>query len=525
MNNDKRKSTGGGSSSLSNRSLRSDESGLSNSLSSGLSSGFSSGTSSGTSRGSDSLSNRNLTIGESGHNSGGTAESKKSVFENCEIDVIDDEDLADVDDDISLGKSVESEEYIDNPIVEDVMRSADERLTEKTTFSIKKVAVYVVGVAIILSVIIGASLHAGKNYDENERIENIIEDRTSAFEFDDRDEYVGSIADKTADETADETAETEMTDAESSKNEKRLWDNEIPLENESLFPLPIKNYLVDPRFKTFDANNETPFFWQVPFVGGIFQSYMTACSKMVLASNHKVTDDDTMKIHMVKDHSYVNADLSTPEGIENAADQGLIEKDFADVIVSNHLHFTTNTLLDAKHKGRLFTALRHPVDRAITEYHYIVSTTNDAYVKNLSLKDFVSSKSMDKNWVTRFLVNKRQGPLIQEDLQLAKEILRRRCLVGLHEQIELSIIIFEQYFGWSAKELRISERFHDSCKREIMLLEESRARDVYAHVGDIDNAVYKKIVELNMFDMELYWYAYDLFEDQQLWFKSNAPGI
>lgn len=249
---------------------------------------------------------------------------------------------------------------------------------------------------------------------------------------------------------------------------------------------------------------------------------MTACSKKVLASNHRLDGDDAMKIHLENDHSYVNVDLSTRQGIENAADQGLIESGLADVIVSNHLHFTTSTLFDSRHKGRLFTALRHPVDRAITEYHYVVSTSKDFYVKTMSLKEFVSSELTDKNWVTRFLINKRQVPLVQEDLQLAKEILRRRCLVGLHEKIELSINLFEQYFGWTAIKLRTSENFHDSCKHEIMMLEESRARDIYAHVKDIDAAVYEKIVKLNDFDMELYWYAHDLFEDQQSWFGSNS---
>jgi len=231
-----------------------------------------SGHSSSSSGGSGSLSNRNLNLSGSGHSSSGSRERKNSIYENTEVDVIDDEDLADVDDDISLGNSVESgtgvvrvriggkeEEYIDDPIVEDIMGSADERLTKKTTFPAMRVAVCVIGVTLLLSIIIGASLNV-KKIVEKKRIEGIIEDRTSAFEFDDRDEYVESIV--------DETAEVETIDAEWGENDTTFWENEIPLGNEDMFPLAIENYLADPRLQHFDSRYETPLFFSGAFCRG-----------------------------------------------------------------------------------------------------------------------------------------------------------------------------------------------------------------------------------------------------------------
>ncbi len=40
-----------------------------------------------------------------------------------------------------------------------------------------------------------------------------------------------------------------------------------------------------------------------------------------------------------------------------------------------------------------------------------------------------------------------EGPLTGKDLVGAKEVLRRKCLVGMLEQMEESVDQFQQYFG------------------------------------------------------------------------------
>jgi len=492
------------------------------------------------------------------------------------IDLIYDEDLANVNNNIFLGNAGESDEglstgplgskmpsdsqatipqgYIDDAIVQDVINSTDERLHKKKK-SMKKVVVGIIGASAILAIIIGSSPLVGEESFKKERVKEIINDRSTAFHFDDRDEYVKPTVSETTEAgridlgaTEANTNEAEMTtgtgmttgtsgileteipiavkiETGTTIERSSILETEILLESEAVFPSAIENFLVDTRLK-FDNKHETPLFWQVPFAGGPFQNSMTACSKKVLASNHRETDDNTLKIHNVGASPYVNVDLSTTEGIENAAMQGLAESGLADVIVSNHVHFTTGHIFDAGHKGRLFTALRHPVDRCIAEYHYVMATTNDPNVQSLSLLEFASSPHMDKDWMTRFLINKRQVGLVQEDLQLAKEILRRRCLVGLHERIKLSIKLFEQYFGWTVKGKSITKA-HKKCLQTVISRENNRAMDVYHDVGDVKkgSAAYNKIAKLNKFDMELYWYAYDLFEEQQAWVEASREGL
>lgn len=513
--------------------------------------------------------------------------------ESNEIDIICSEDLIDVDNDISLGNSSETDEgmsigsleyvyngsratipqgYIDDTIVEDVMRDADERLDKKELSPLKKVVMGVFVAAVISVVIIGSSMKARKDI-LNEEVEQRIRERSSAFEFKDHDEFAEPVlvtvsrSEKASSEVymplfafktesratdynySDFTAEglnldesnlnrlktefnltevnmtgVNMTDANMTVNIRSILETENVMEYE-VFPSDVENVLLDFKAPLGNHRQQIPFFWQVPFAGGVFQSFMTACDKKILASNHRKDNDDTLEIHMVRQSPFVNVDLSTDEGIESAARKGLIQSKLADVIVSNQVRLPTSTLFDRKHEGRFFTALRHPIDRCISEYHYVISTTTDPDVKKMSLIECAESPNMDKDWITRFLINKRQVPLVHEDLQLAKEILRKKCLIGLHENVERSMDLFEQYFGWTSKNRREKDA-NKNCKSVILDIEHNRARDAYRDVGDVTKGseIYNKLVELNSFDMKLYWYAYDLFEEQLLWVSKNREA-
>jgi len=456
------------------------------------------------------------------------SDSGTKSFDKEETDEILDEDLADVSEDVSLGNSkhtitglVEFKEsidsqpnmptgYIDDAIVRDVLNSSDDRLKRRYSLSTKKkVAFGLIGAVAIISFFAGI---IDQQNSFQKRIEKTIEERSTAFEFDDHDAYIEPVSEIT--ETTTVTTTTTETNVRSS-----ILDDEIPLEDSTVFPPSMEQFLVDPRSQKIDFSHETPLFWQVPFVGGVFQNIMTGCSKKVLASHFKLAGDDTMKVHMVGNNQYVNVDLTSNEGIQNA--KGLANSGLADVIVSNYVHLIASELFDTSQKGRLFTALKHPVDRCISEYYYILSnnpsTFEELEAKTMNLEEFVSSRFSDKDWMTRFLIGKRSGELVQADLQLAKEILRKRCLIGLHDQIEVSINLFENYFGWTV-EGESADAF-DRRKRQVISNEKSIAREVFEKIGKVQqgDVVYEKIVNLNKFDMELYWYAHDLFEKQLSW--------
>mmetsp|Transcript_6542 Transcript_6542/g.7596 ORF Transcript_6542/g.7596 Transcript_6542/m.7596 type:complete len:483 (-) Transcript_6542:258-1706(-) len=445
------------------------------------------------------------------------------------VDAIHDEDLADVDNDISLGNSDDVDlstgaleyevpgvskvtlpkGYIDDAIEEDVMKSADERLEVKT-FPIKKVVGYVMCATALFAIIIGVYISVN-NSSEKKTIEKRIHETGTAYKLDDQHTFESAVHGTT------EAGSTNTDEENVATTGDRLgvWDRSMSP------PSAIHTHLLDPKVKA--TGNVTPVFWQVPFAGGVIQSFMTGCLNKVLASNHKLPNDDTIKNIKVNQAFYVNVDLSDQKGIDSAKKLRLIDHD-PEVIVSNHIFYAVKQLLDPSHQGRLFTALRHPVDRIIAEYHYTVTTSTKFFVKTMGFKEFVESDFMDKDWMTRFLIDKK-GKLTEADLDKAKEILRTKCLIGLHDHLELSIHLFEEYFGWYAEEGNFNQRVHDHCKSEILGIEEARAMEVYDYVGTVTEEMdeYKKIVELNSYDMRLYWYAVELFLEQQVWLTHHNP--
>jgi len=122
-----------------------------------------------------------------------------SFYDTIERDLIHDKDLVDVNNDVCLGSSDESEEslcggpmkfekcrdsqtiipkgFIGDPNAEEIM--IDECLNKKFTFSIKRVVVGMVGVAAILAIIAGASLTVGKDFFEKRRIKNNLKGRST----------------------------------------------------------------------------------------------------------------------------------------------------------------------------------------------------------------------------------------------------------------------------------------------------------------------------------------------------------
>ncbi len=60
----------------------------------------------------------------------------------------------------------------------------------------------------------------------------------------------------------------------------------------------------------------------------------------------------------------------------------------------------------------------------------------DPELKNWSIKEYAQSSRIENNWLTRQLSNQLAGELHDDDLNLAKEIVRQKFLVGLMTEIE-----------------------------------------------------------------------------------------
>ena len=231
----------------------------------------------------------------------------------------------------------------------------------------------------------------------------------------------------------------------------------------------------------------------------------------------------------IKTHEYVNVNLGHPEGIAHAAELGLVPSRLADVVATHHLYYAGKMLFSKTYKARAFTMIRHPIERALSTYHAIQLHSKKDEIKNMTLTEYVDSEHVETNWLTRFLTNRRQdGKLEREHVEIAKEILRQKFLIGLYDHFEESIYRIENFFGWKVTsppgKVQGTKLCHDR------LVENARQRDkddvdflgTRIKKGDMN---YLKLKALNEFDLELYWYAVQLFKEQEELLKDIIVGV
>lgn len=207
-----------------------------------------------------------------------------------------------------------------------------------------------------------------------------------------------------------------------------------------------------------------------------------------------------------KHFSYVNVDIATADGIERARRLDLASSGLADVIVSTLL-YQAASLFSSQHKGRLFTIVRHPVERAVSLFHYVQDTqwrrrqTFKKELSELTIAEYFESGLAENNWMTRFLINEpTKGELTKADVNLAKEILRKKCLIGLLSDKGESFARFERFFGFPIKDDEQKECHEKKLQWSWPLKHRHDEVEENTPLWDL-------ILTQNVYDMELYHYA------------------
>ncbi len=142
--------------------------------------------------------------------------------------------------------------------------------------------------------------------------------------------------------------------------------------------------------------------------------------------------------------------------------------------------------------------LRHPVHQAEQLFH--------AQKKVVSFEDFVMSDDYHDNWLVRSLTNDKVGVVTEDHLNIAKGILARKFIVGISEYFEESLKRLKTYFGWKDRGDGCLEYFLD----EYYTIEKENDQSTFKRGGDY----WKLVTQTNHFDMELYFYALELFTKQ-----------
>ena len=276
---------------------------------------------------------------------------------------------------------------------------------------------------------------------------------------------------------------------------------------------------------------DVPLFFGMEYTGAAMMDMLLGnCLNMIQASNSDLTEltnqNDQISMIYSNGRKYVNVDTTTRFGIDRAYSMKLVDSGIADVIYSPLLH-DVSSLFSPKHQARLFIIMRHPVEAQFARFRYLRSTSeknmperHDELAK-MSYEEFANSEFVDDNWMTRALVHKMYGEvLVSQDMETAKELLRRKAIIGLYDDPLVSFKKFARYFNWD--QLRSRGYFTENTNKCFKnAIEVAQSKDLVLgtlNLKDEDaiegSGAWNAILKRNQFDYELYMYGRHLYKYQ-----------
>ena len=263
-------------------------------------------------------------------------------------------------------------------------------------------------------------------------------------------------------------------------------------------------------------STDTIVYFHIPKAYGTStKNIMTDCFHLTRASQNSKESINEYINHEL------NTDTSSVVGIARAKSIGIVERNMVDIIISSHFHQVC-TLLTEKHQGRLFVLMRDPVESAISLFHDLRfaqwERTYRENVQNMTLLEYATLEDEDQNvridnCITRYLARKLKGPLTEEDLQLAKDILSQKALIGLADYFEESMKRFDTYFGLH----RLKQTDGKQCLSNHTKFRANADRhEKYSS----DSEEWKALASRNSKDVKLYEFAIDLYHQQEAFIAS-----
>ncbi len=164
-------------------------------------------------------------------------------------------------------------------------------------------------------------------------------------------------------------------------------------------------------------------------------------------------------------------------------------------------------------KGKIFALFRHPVERAVSLFHYLQKATweptfNERIKRIKTIEDYAISEFAEDNWMVRFLTNKMTEMVTRDDLEVAKEILRRKVIVGLVIDVRGAVQRFLRYLDWNYNDLTPEQQ---QCVNGYLFSGSNKNAHEMVEEGGMGWRILKAN---NLLDLELYDYVLQLYEEQ-----------
>lgn len=294
----------------------------------------------------------------------------------------------------------------------------------------------------------------------------------------------------------------------------------LALTPEHVNQYPFTNFLEVNELDPVGQKKVIGMYWQIPRCGGTtLKHILGTCLRRTAAARTSADycnmNTDKLETCQTKVGTFVNADPSDHGGIQRCERMKLIESGIPDVIVSSRILHAA-TLYDPDHKGRLFTIMRNPIERAVSTFYYLQNAYWERHyrpeLKEMTILDYAALPDTANNWMTRWLTGKNAEPhLTRQDLAFAKELLRRKFLILLTDEMATSIERLLYYMNWIMDESHFEET--RACLLANTKKDQGQNRNKHL-MPDMGSPEYEALLAINHLDVELYEYATELFKEQ-----------
>jgi hypothetical protein len=315
-------------------------------------------------------------------------------------------------------------------------------------------------------------------------------------------------------------------------------------------PLEFGSNLANVADPAEDGVSETAFFWLVPRSGGKTLRRLHWCMGSTMANevgvNPKFGVDhgehsDLVAFSPWMEHTgkAINVDVTTHKGIMEAKNRGFLSKagqPHVDFIATSEFQFASMMLFSPIHKARMFALFRHPIDRAVSQFYYLQKDNTQWAL--MTLEEWASMDRGDNNWMVRALTGKTStaeltSELTIQDLELAKEIIRTKFVVGLTDKLEESVHRFNMLLGIDENNPKnrdcINEFFpivgdpRTLWSGQTIVKKESWNSDTHPKAVR-GGLAWVSLYKIHMYDNLLYSYIAELFAEQQAMFEPAAAA-
>ena len=221
----------------------------------------------------------------------------------------------------------------------------------------------------------------------------------------------------------------------------------------------------------------------------------------------QIDEDPAIVTRFHRSSTYVNVDCSSPEGVDRGIAHNLVKTDIVDVFYSRDPYDVARLFAPPTEVyGRGIVMIRNPIRRSVATYKRLQIKRPDL-VGDMTMEQFAASSLLKDNFLTRTLSRNKDAPLTEADITLAKEILKRKFVVGLYDHFEDSVRRFEAFFGW-----KLNEDIN-SCQTTMIQKELELG---YNDFGELAfDSSYSAIAEKNRADLELFKFAEYVYKYQE----------